>query len=115
MTDEQMSKTYTRLVLEGKLRQAVRFITQRDQGGVLQIDALDSKSGLPVLDVLKSKHPKAVIPPPEVLEEYEKIPSFVPLDITATTVVFSLEDMFSHFFLFHKPLRRTVGRGAYAA
>ena len=33
MTDEQMSKTYTRLVLEGKLRQAVRFITQRDQGG----------------------------------------------------------------------------------
>ena len=86
MTDEQMSKTYTRLVLEGKLRQAVRFITQRDQGGVLQMAALDSKSGLPVLDVLKSKHPDAVIPPPEVLEEYESIPSFVPLDITATTV-----------------------------
>ena len=33
MTDEQMSKTYTRLVVEGKLRQAVRFITQRDQVG----------------------------------------------------------------------------------
>ena len=86
MTDEQMSKTYTRLVLEGKLRQAVRFITQRDQGGVLQMDDLDSKSGLPVLEVLQSKHPDAIIPPPEALEDYASVPSFVPLDITPCTV-----------------------------
>ena len=50
------------------------------------MDDLDAKSGLPVLDVLKSKHPEAIIPPTEVLEDYESVPSFVPLDITACTV-----------------------------
>ena len=32
MTDEHISKTYTRLVLQGKLRSAVRFVTDRDKG-----------------------------------------------------------------------------------
>ena len=32
MSDEQIAKTYTRLVLQGKLRSAVRFVTDRDKG-----------------------------------------------------------------------------------
>ena len=55
-------------------------------GGVLQMNDLNIKSGLPVLDVLKPKHPEAVISPPEVLEDYKSVPSFAPLDITACTV-----------------------------
>ena len=50
------------------------------------MDDIDSKSGLPVLDVLKSKHPEAVIPQPETLEDYDTVPSFTPLDITACTI-----------------------------
>ena len=50
------------------------------------MDDLDSKTGLPVLEVLQSKHPDAVIPSPEVLEDYASVPSFVILDITACTV-----------------------------
>ena len=32
-TEAQISKTFTRMVLQGKIRQAVRFATERGQGG----------------------------------------------------------------------------------
>ena len=32
-TEEQISKTFTKMVLQGKIRQAVRFVTERGQGG----------------------------------------------------------------------------------
>ena len=34
MTDVQITETYTRLCLEVKLRASVRFLTERDKGGV---------------------------------------------------------------------------------
>ena len=87
MTDEQISKTYTSLVLQGKLRQAVRFVTARDRGGILQGDDIDVKSGLPVKEVLASKHPDARTPDITALEEYDVVPDLVPLDITGDTVL----------------------------
>ena len=35
MTEEQAIKVFTRLMLEGKIRAATRFITERDERGVL--------------------------------------------------------------------------------
>ena len=77
MTDEQVAKTYTRLVLQGKLRSAVRFVDPEE---------IDIKSGLPVRDVLESKHPQAVSPPIEELEPYEVVPELPTLDITGDVV-----------------------------
>ena len=34
MMEAQIKKTYNRICLEGKLRAAVRFLTERDKGGV---------------------------------------------------------------------------------
>ena len=34
--EEHRDKTYHSLVLQGKLRMAVRWITERDKGGVIQ-------------------------------------------------------------------------------
>jgi len=86
MTDAQISKTFTHLVLQGKVRQAIRFLTQRDKGGVLQGNDIDSKTGKRVKDVLLSKHPDARIPEPRAFEPYDKIPDFISLDITCDTV-----------------------------
>ena len=86
MTDEQIAKTFTRLVMQGKLRSAVRFVTERDQGRILEGDDIDVKSGLPVREVLASKHPPAVSPPIEELEPYEVVPVMPSLDITVDVV-----------------------------
>ena len=86
MTDEHITKTYTRLAIQGKLRQAVRFVIKRKGSGVLTGDVIDVKSGERVLDVLISKHPLAVIPDAEILEDYAYVPALVPLDISCDTI-----------------------------
>ena len=47
---------------------------------------IDEKTGTRVLDVLHSKHPEAVIPDADVLEEYAVVPEMKDLDVTCDTV-----------------------------
>ena len=49
------------MVIEGKLRQAMRWVSNRDGRGVLHPDDVDSKSGKTVVEVLESKHPACMI------------------------------------------------------
>ena len=86
MTEEAVAKTFTAMVLKGKIRAAVRFATLRGEGGVLNGSDIDKKSGTRVLDVLHSKHPEAVIPDAAVLEEYAVVPAMKDLDVTCDTV-----------------------------
>ena len=84
--EAQISKTFTRMVLQGKIRHAVRFATERGQGGALAPqDKVASKDGTEstVLEVLTSKYPEAVHPKEEDIEEYSLVPEMVTLDITA--------------------------------
>ena len=85
-TQEQRAKTFSRLVLQGKLRAAVRYITEREMGGVLLPDYRDEKTGDTVLDVLQSKHPDARVPDTSVMEEYATLPDLVEIDITEEVV-----------------------------
>ncbi len=85
-TPEQRAKIYNRLVLQGKLRTAVRWLTEREKGGVLLPGDTDEKTGENIFDVLKSKHPAATDPDPSEMEDYEILPDFVDLDVTEDTV-----------------------------
>ena len=55
---DREARAFNAKVLSGRLRSAVRDITSRGSGGVLQPDSTCSKTGRPVLDVLKEKHPE---------------------------------------------------------
>ena len=81
-TPEQRAKVYARLVLQGKLQAAVRWITEREKGGILLPDEKDEKTGDTVLDVLQSKHPEAQIPDAKNFKAYETCPDLPDLDIT---------------------------------
>ena len=59
---EGVSSKFHRMVLDGKLCGAVRFATGRGQGGPLRPDDACSKTGRPVMDVLRYKHPDCVVP-----------------------------------------------------
>ena len=85
-TEEQRGKTFSRLALQGKLRSAVRYLTERDGGEIMLPDEIDAKTGDTVLDVLQSKHPDMRVPDIALMEEYDTLPDFVELDITADTV-----------------------------
>ena len=64
------ARRYNSMVLDGKIRSAVRTITDRDPGGLLAPDDIDSKSGDTVIDVLRGKHPDAAIPFDFHFDEY---------------------------------------------
>ena len=61
MNTEHVERIFNRLMLQGKVRSAVRFLTERSGGGVLGLHAeAHGKSGPLgrfVLDVLEDKHP----------------------------------------------------------
>lgn len=64
-TEASQVKTFTRMVLQGKIRQAVRFVTERGQGGALAAeDMVQNKDGTEssVEEILMPKHPDAIIP-----------------------------------------------------
>ena len=82
-TVEHRAKTFHGLVLCGKLRTAVRWITEREKGGVLQPEGHCTKMGDRVLEVLHAKHPDARPPSAACLDAYLGPTSeMVPVDIT---------------------------------
>ena len=59
---EHRAQTFHNLVLRGKLWTVVRWITERDTGGVLQPGDRCTKTGDQVREVLHSKHPESQAP-----------------------------------------------------
>ena len=67
------------MVLSGKLRQAVRWATDTEGGGCLLPDDQCTKTGQPVAEVLREKHPDIQVPHLEnptcaAFEEYREVP-----------------------------------------
>jgi hypothetical protein len=85
-TPEQRTKTFHQKVLRGNVRGAVRYLTEREKGGILYLDDIDENSGDTVQSVLESKHPDAWTPGVNALTGYPFIPDFVDLDITEDTI-----------------------------
>ena len=89
--EEAQARSFNARVLSGRLRSAVRAITNRSGGGVRQPDDLCSKAGRPVWQVLQEKHP-ALRDPESVgdddgaFEPYPDLPAPVPVRITQDDV-----------------------------
>jgi hypothetical protein len=91
--EETKARAYNARVLSGRIRSAVRTITRRGDGGVLQPDAACTKTGRPVLEVLRAKHPAMRDPNPDLsdpdrgsFEPYVGTPHPLPVAITEEVV-----------------------------
>ena len=83
MTSEKESKIFSDLILQGRLREAVRFITDRQGGGVMDPhDDAIKPPGKTVLQVLIEKHPEQRIPDEEDFMTCESLPPLVEVEIT---------------------------------
>jgi hypothetical protein len=85
-TPEQRTKTFHQKVLHGNLRGAVRYLTERQKGGILYPDNINKKTGCTVQSVLESKHPDARTPSVNALTNYPSLPDFMDLDITEDSI-----------------------------
>ena len=89
--EEAQARSFNARVLSGRLRSAVRSLTNRSGGGVRQPDDLCSKSGRPVWQVLQEKHPDlrdpaSVEEADGAFEPYPDLPAPVPVCITQDDV-----------------------------
>ena len=86
-TTEHRAQKFHSLVLRGKLRAAVRWITESKTGGVLHPGDRCTKTGDQVMEVLRSNHPEARTPTAASLDSYPNRPlDLTPVDITDDTV-----------------------------
>ena len=86
-TAEHRAKTFHGLVLRGKLRTAMSWVTERKKGGVLQPDDSCTKTAERVMEVLYTKHPDARPSLAACLDTYaDNPPEMVPVDITDDVV-----------------------------
>ena len=80
-------KVFTRLMLLGQVRSAVRFITNKvNSGGVLSLDALTGVPGKSVMDILCAKHLEPGFRDGPALMPCDTLPPLLDLDITADYV-----------------------------
>ena len=89
--DNVVARSFHKTVLLGKIRQAVRQATDREGGGCLLLGEKCTKTGRPVADVLREKHPDMCVTPAEnptcaAFKVYEEVPETVPLDFTEDEV-----------------------------
>ena len=82
-----MARAFKSKVVNGKIRAAVRGIRGQGQRGVLFPWNLYFKTGQPVMDILRDKHPAICnpdlsYPKGSSFEDYLENPDVVPLDIS---------------------------------
>ena len=84
MTDEKVISIFTRLLLNGKIREAVRFITERQESGGVMMPHEDAlkPAGKTVLEVLELKHPDQTEPHADAFVECDELP--ILLEVTVT-------------------------------
>ena len=56
-TEDTVTRVYNSTFMSGKIRQAVRKATDREGGLVRRIHDKYSKTGLPIIKVIRQKHP----------------------------------------------------------
>jgi hypothetical protein len=88
-----MQRAFNSKVLSGRIQAAICNLTSQDQGGVLQPGDACTKTGWPVLKVLRGKHPPMRDPDPGLedlergsFEPYKRLPKPVPAEITGNVV-----------------------------
>ena len=88
MTEDQAIKIFSRLMLEGKIRSATRFLTERTEGGGVMDpnESAGKPQGKSVMEVLLSKHPDQQIPDEEAFIQCKELPIFLDVEITASHI-----------------------------
>ena len=93
ITESHMSSVFTRLMLQGKVKSAVRWLSDYARGSVLSpMDCVPcSTSGgqvqnEKVIDILSKKHPNSVMPPKSSLMDCTALSDFETVEITGNII-----------------------------
>ena len=94
-----MARRFHETVISGKLWQAVRRATEREEGGCLLPDNQCTKTGRPVVEITWEKHPNMRVHPVEnptcaAFKEYGDMTETVPINFTEDDVTWFSSKLF---------------------
>ena len=81
-SEDHIIKVFSRLILRGQVRSAVRRLTDRAPGQILTPTSVVDPSGKTVFDVLKEKHPEPRCVNANAFIKCEELPPFMDVDVT---------------------------------
>lgn len=87
--NDNITHTFTRLILRGKIREALNWLLTKDSSKILKTNDEIDDTGKTVGDALKDKHPSPKMPNPDLFTLPEDLPDMPPLlevDITCNHV-----------------------------
>ncbi len=79
-------KVFTRLMLKGQLRAAVRWLTEHSNDGVMSPSQILNSTSITVMDTLKMNHPESRDIVDDAYLSCDNLPPLVDLDITGEHV-----------------------------
>ena len=92
-SESHFTSVFTRLMLLGKVKAAVGWLTDKGNGCVfshndyiVETNSNGNEVKVPVLDVLRRKHPEPVVPPSSVLIDCDHLPLLEGVEITGGTI-----------------------------
>ena len=80
--EDHIIKVFSRLMLRGQVRSAVRWLTDRAPGQILIPTSVVDPSGKTVFDVLKEKHPEPRCVNENAFIKCEELPPVMDVDVT---------------------------------
>lgn len=90
MTCTQLERSFNRMMLQGRVRAAVRLLTDRGGSTVLNPEAeaigKDGPLGKTCLEAFREKHPPQKEPDPRAFVECKELPPFEHVDITSSHI-----------------------------
>ena len=92
-TESHLTSVFTRLMLLGKVKAAVRWLSDHGGGRVLnykdcveEVNSSGDVTKVPVIDVLRRKHPEPTIPPRSALIDCDNLPFMESVEVTGSII-----------------------------
>ena len=85
-TVKERAKVFNSLICRGKVRAAIRYISEREKGGVFLPGDTDDKTGEEITAVLESKHPEGRDVEPSKMPIFDSCPEMMNSVVTGENV-----------------------------
>ena len=82
-------RVFTKLILQGKVKAAVRWATERSCGTVLLPTVVQGSDSATVMEILREKHPDPYPPFPASLVHPDQLPLFEDVELTGNHILHS--------------------------
>ena len=86
LNEKKRTKVFSRMICRGEIRATIRYINERETGGILMPGDTDGKTGDLIKVILASRHPEIRDVDVNILPEFVSYPTLIDTIVTGEIV-----------------------------